>query len=927
MFVGDQPKCAVNELVNAFDRACYYRRPQMVVLNAETGLGKTRILQEFYARLAAERQGTPRYWPDRIDSVLSGDVLRDRKRIVPAGPFTIAGGAPINYVWWGILCQDSEDGVAIPRLSDSARQLDTHAQHLTDAKADHVDTALTLMQDVISVVGLANPIQLALKSMDVAKTSASYFQRVRRKIKAPQALSGDRTVDIDSMTDDARINALVNAVRNASNAGLPVVIVVDDAHNADPSLISFLRQLSQMESGAVLVVVAAWPSRLRHRMDGTAGSIGAFLESATTVLAGRSVAINVEKLTRDDVGQLILEAAPKTSVSMIDRFCDVIDGNPLLFRLYLSLDVIQRDISDGALDTDPAVFGTLPRNAKGVWQELWSQLPGSAQLALAIVSLQGSDFHPGFLERAAMDLDEFDVFRVGLGEAEKTYGWIGRGAEDLDSFTERLRYQVAYDNQVEQLSASQLAVVYKALAAHTCEAKASDEWLQVPVATRRTMLRSHLAAIRADPRATTPAAAADSAYQLSVLEDEAGDEQAARAAIAAAVEFAEDAGPAMATHLVDYQAYLGLLERDLGNESAAFEAMNAAEVLSREVLGENHEATAALRNEVAELAIAAEVVDDVREDAQPWVGWEPRSAPGIFDESLAVMAELIGEIAAAEGPVVALRIYRYLARAAGKNHAGRAMQDQVDRAISAGVRRRILQMVSPYKGCSAGERIVAVAGSPLVTLRSRGDRELDEVPLTELARAAEQIVADKPDATSQEISRAVMAMYDAKRLTDHVAGLMKRAIQIARRDREKVTTQNANWDRMYRAIAAIPSGRWTSIGDLAELADTSSGWAGRHLFGKWDLENLHRVLEADGQPWRWFQWPAEADRGDVAAVLRGEAAIDTGKSFGDPYKRLKCADLKALIDPTPSSGWAPPSVGTESSAGESRTSPLAAKPK
>ena len=62
-----------------------------------------------------------------------------------------------------------------------------------------------------------------------------------------------------------------------------------------------------------------------------------------------------------------------------------------------------------------------------------------------------------------------------------------------------------------------------------------------------------------------------------------------------------------------------------------------------------------------------------------------------------------------------------------------------------------------------------------------------------------------------------MAIYDTKRLTDHVAGLMKRAIQIARRDRDKATTQNANWDRMYRAIAAIPSGRWTSIADLAEL--------------------------------------------------------------------------------------------------------------
>src|SRR4051812_36679373 len=129
MFVGDDAHRAVGELLNAFDRAKHYNHPEMVVLESEMGFGKTRMLQEFYAHLAAGRQGVPPYWPERIDSNSTGDVLRERKRIVPVGPFTIPGGAPLNYLWWGILCQDSEDGATIPRLFDSARQFDAHAKH------------------------------------------------------------------------------------------------------------------------------------------------------------------------------------------------------------------------------------------------------------------------------------------------------------------------------------------------------------------------------------------------------------------------------------------------------------------------------------------------------------------------------------------------------------------------------------------------------------------------------------------------------------------------------------------------------------------------------------------------------------------------------------------------------------------------------
>ena len=157
-------------------------------------------------------------------------------------------------------------------------------------------------------------------------------------------------------------------------------------------------------------------------------------------------------------------------------------------------------------------------------------------------------------------------------------------------------------------------------------------------------------------------------------------------------------------------------------------------------------------------------------------------------------------------------------------------------------------------------------------------------------------MATEPGASVETIARAVMAAYDTKRLTDRIEGLMKRAIDIAKRERAKAASQDEEWARMHRAIAAIPVGHWTALQDLGEFAGTSTGWVGRHLYGKWDLVGLHRVLEPDGRPWRWFQWPAGEDRGDVIAVLRAEGVIQGDDSVAGARLRLGVGELRQLVE-------------------------------
>ncbi|MBA2769988.1 MAG: hypothetical protein H0U35_12855 [Sporichthyaceae bacterium] len=45
-------------------------------------------------------------------------------------------------------------------------------------------------------------------------------------------------------------------------------------------------------------------------------------------------------------------------------------------------------------------------------------------------------------------------------------------------------------------------------------------------------------------------------------------------------------------------------------------------------------------------------------------------------------------------------------------------------------------------------------------------------------------------------------------------------------------TSTGGWQWLCDALAAVPSGRWTSYSDLAELGGTTSAWVGRHVYGK-----------------------------------------------------------------------------------------------
>jgi alkylated DNA nucleotide flippase Atl1 len=105
-----------------------------------------------------------------------------------------------------------------------------------------------------------------------------------------------------------------------------------------------------------------------------------------------------------------------------------------------------------------------------------------------------------------------------------------------------------------------------------------------------------------------------------------------------------------------------------------------------------------------------------------------------------------------------------------------------------------------------------------------------------------------------------------------------------------------DWSRINAAVAAIPRGRWTTYGDLAQLGGTAAMPVGQHVASTPGLDNAYRVLGSDGKPRPDFRRSDPADMRDPADALSDDGIRFRGSGSADPSQRISAAQLSALIE-------------------------------
>ncbi|MFH9863029.1 DUF262 domain-containing protein [Streptomyces sp. NPDC017202] len=103
------------------------------------------------------------------------------------------------------------------------------------------------------------------------------------------------------------------------------------------------------------------------------------------------------------------------------------------------------------------------------------------------------------------------------------------------------------------------------------------------------------------------------------------------------------------------------------------------------------------------------------------------------------------------------------------------------------------------------------------------------------------------------------------------------------------------WAELRAALVAMPSGTWTTYGDVAELIGSHPVPVGTYLGANPEVMGAYRVLTADGKVSPAFRWADGGDRPPPRELLTSEGVKFDPSGRADRSQRLTAAELATLL--------------------------------
>ena len=480
-FVGDSRRALVDGLVGVFEEVCSERRPRWVSLEAPSGWGKTRVGRELYALLAT-RQSEPRYWPELIEGP-------DRKTVEPLDYVTPPYALP-EYLWWGISCSARRDqGSPSLLLEGDVRRLSRHGDYWDEAirelteepgrwkKTPWRHLAKPLADEGLGVVvglGVEQAVGAAVPGVGALLSFARWGKEKAKDKRERNRAIASPTVFSEESADDI-VDEAVDRLSGVTGAGFPVVMLVEDIHDADEVLLELLNKLLRRH-GSLLVVTTGWP----ERVEGTDAnrSLVELMESHADRLrrvkhdapAGEGFPENagLQKLEEDARREMLhrsdlpdIEAA--TEQALLDRYV-----NPHALELFCkwcsALEILAEfRNADGVLEIPEKDMDDLPKEVHDLYEGLWGQLPTEVRISLAVAQFitpasinadaaGGEDLWTASVLRDVLENLAFsraqaitaEKVRAALGRTSSAHSWVRIVDDYLRAFIEVPQRDIAH---------------------------------------------------------------------------------------------------------------------------------------------------------------------------------------------------------------------------------------------------------------------------------------------------------------------------------------------------------------------------------------------------------------------------------------------------------------------------------------------------
>jgi hypothetical protein len=158
----------------------------------------------------------------------------------------------------------------------------------------------------------------------------------------------------------------------------------------------------------------------------------------------------------------------------------------------------------------------------------------------------------------------------------------------------------------------------------------------------------------------------------------------------------------------------------------------------------------------------------------PFRAWRVRPLPPVDTVSRQVLLGGLVEIVAEEGPAQALRIYQTYVKASGGHRVGREIHRSLSEAVQSGLHSGRLACLHD-EIAEQDDMTLYLPGTEPVVVRELGDRQLIEVPRSEVAALYEQLLANGQ--AGDDVKRAILDRYGLVRMTAGVSKFLDECLE------------------------------------------------------------------------------------------------------------------------------------------------------
>jgi len=454
-------------------------KPQFVTFTAETGIGKTCLIQQFYQWLNQQEDPND-YWPDTLGKD-SGSLS-----INPSFPKAVGQG-DIPWLWWGLRSTDpygrnkqNSSGCA---LHEGALKLQPHIEPiiLTRKKHEHtVSVGTSVISAAANFVSLGG-FDAVLDVYELFKISKEEEKRQADEQLSVAEIAKQKEQDASDVVFDY-LETILNR-ENSDSVTVPVVLILDDAQWLgakrkedgqwyDRSTLMMVERLWKeacKENWPLMIVATHWVREWKQ--DQQAQSEASPIEEPPRNLSDllRRNQSLMHSFTQKELGkmqesqlQTILEAAfpnltPKQKTGIIDR----VGGNPQF------LDDLIRWVQESPRKFFAKKDTNLPLTQKGeellasvgkgdkghlnLIRKRFGELEADLRDLLGFGSYQGMEFlEPLIVEVTEQLYDDDDENWQGLmTTAIDPYAVIDRVSKATSVFRQRNIFEIAQEHLQE----------------------------------------------------------------------------------------------------------------------------------------------------------------------------------------------------------------------------------------------------------------------------------------------------------------------------------------------------------------------------------------------------------------------------------------------------------------------------------------------